>query len=37
MASQSDLHEISLDPEKSRAFLLKSSMISSIRRAEQIL
>ncbi len=35
--NQDDLHEISLDPAKSRAFLLESSMISSIRRAEQIL
>jgi 3-(3-hydroxy-phenyl)propionate hydroxylase len=35
--NQNDLHEISLDPSKSREFLLESSMISSIRRAEQIL
>ncbi|MBV8532479.1 MAG: hypothetical protein JO207_01630 [Verrucomicrobia bacterium] len=34
--NQQHLHEISLDPAKSRGFLLESSMITSIRRAEEI-
>lgn len=34
--NQRSLHEISLDPVKRKEFLLESSMISSIRRAEQI-
>lgn len=34
--NQRNLHDISLDPVRCREFLLDSSMISSIRRAEQI-
>ncbi len=34
--NQQAMHAISLDPDKSREFLLDSSMIASIRRADAI-
>jgi 3-(3-hydroxy-phenyl)propionate hydroxylase len=34
--NQQALHDISLDPEKSRAYLMETSMISSVRYAEKV-